>query len=129
MKRKKQKSPQFVKAGGLNCIVAKLLGGPYDGSETLSSRGSAWHEGEHYCHVEGNGDQKDVFRHSKSFLLANTPDGEKQIYAERKRVEVWMEESRKAMMAGQIPLPMAVLIPMPPSRIGVHWQMIRAGAE
>jgi hypothetical protein len=129
MKRKKNKSPKYIKAGGLNCVVAKLLGGPYDGCETLSSHGSAIFEGEHYSHVEHNGDAPDVFRHSKTYLAANTPGGAEQIAAERKKVEEWMRATRESMMQGGIPVPMATLIPTPPNRIGVHWGMIRAGAE
>lgn len=129
MKRKKQKSPRYMKAGGLNCVVAQLLGGPYDGCETLSSHGSAIFEGEHYSHVEFNGDEPDVFRHSKTYLAATTPGGEEQIAMERKRVEEWMAASATSISRGELPRPMADLIPIPPTRIGVHWAMIRAGAE
>lgn len=129
MKRKKKKGPQTMMAGGLKCTVAKLVGGPYDGCESLASHGVVWFEGEHYSHVEYNGDEADVFRHSRTYLEANTPGGAEQIAAERAKVEAWMEDSRKAMMAGQPPVPMATLIPMPSARIGVHWQMVRTGAD
>lgn len=129
MKRKKKKEPRTVQAGGLNCMVVKLLGGPYDGCETLSSHGSAWHEGEYYCKVEFTNDPPDVLRHARTWLTANTPDGEKQIVEERSKVASWMEASQKAMMAQRMPIPMAVLMPIGADRIGVHYSMLRSGAE
>lgn len=129
MKRKKNKQPRTVQAGGLNCMVVKLLGGPYDGCETLSSHGSAWHEGEYYCKVEFTDDPPDVLRHAKTWLSANTPEGEKQIVSERAKVEAWMAASHKEALAGRMPIPIAVLIPMGADRIGVHYSMIRSGAE
>ena len=116
-------------AGGLKCTVSKLLGGPYDGCETLCSHGNAWHEGEFYCHVEMSGDEPDVLRHEKTWLAANTPGGDEQIAAERKKVEAWMQASHDSVMKGGLPVPMATLIPMSPIRIGVHYSMVRCGAE
>lgn len=129
MKRKKNKLPKSVNAGGLYCIVANLLGGPYDGCVSLSSHGSVWHEGEHYCHVEFNGDEPNVFRHSISYLNANTKGGREQVASDRLKVESWMNESHKARLNGLPPVPMAVLMPMPCTTIGVHYHMIRSGAE
>lgn len=129
MKRKKNKTrkPNYIQAGGLTCVVAKLVGGPYDGCESLSSHGVVIFEGEHYCHVEGTGDAEDVFRHSQSFLEANTKGGADQIAAERKKVEDWMKATAISIQTGGVPIPMATLIPIPPARIGVHWAMLRAG--
>ena len=123
------KGPVYHQMAGLNCIEAKLLGGVYDGCTSIASHGALIFEGEHYCHVEYNGDEEDVFRHSRTFLEANTPGGIEQMRAERAKVEAWNAASIKEVLAGRPPVPSATLIPMPMTRIGVHWQMVRLGVD
>ena len=102
-----------------------LIGGPYDGSQTIASHGAAWHADEFYCHVQGT--PEDQLQHAGSYLQAHTPNGDEGRKHERERVEAWMRDSRQRALEGKPPAPMAQLIPITPDRISVLYHMIRSG--
>ncbi len=78
-----------------------------------------------YCHVQYSGDPEHVFRHAVTYLRDKTPGGDAAIQLERVRVQEWVMRTSQSVAEGGLPIPMSTLIPIPPDRIGVHWQLIK----
>jgi len=117
-----------LRPDGLDALklpVVKLLGGPWDGCETISTHGTAFFEDEFYCHVPG--DEADILRHAETYLSANTPGGHEQISIEREKVKIWMDETFASLGSGKGSIPASSLMPIPPDRVHVHFNMLRCG--